>query len=127
MKIARGEQEELSEKLTKNGVLFNEDGTVKNYAEAIKAQEAYVNSLIDKYNKMSKTQQESYKETIEQAEKDFDKFKTNIDRYDELVSDFIPQLQQNIQDSIDKQIELNVKKFNLEIDVTLNLNQATRD
>ena len=127
MKIARGEQEELAEKLTKNGVLFNEDGTVKNYAEAIKAQEAYVNSLIDKYNKMSKTQQESYKETIEQAEKDFDKFKTNIDRYDELVSDFIPQLQQDIQDSIDKQIELNVKKFNLEIDVTLNLNQATRD
>ena len=127
LKIANGEQAELAEKLKKDGVLFNEDGTVRNYAEAIKAQEDYVNSIIDKYNKMSKTQQESYKKTVEQAEKDFDKFKTNIDRYDELVSDFIPQLHQSIQDSIDKQIELNVEKFNLEITVTLDLNQATRD
>ena len=127
LKIANEEQEELATKLSKKGVLFNDDGTIKNYAEAIKAQENYVNSLIDKYNAMSKSQQESYKETVEAAKKEFDKFKTNIDRYDELVSNFIPQLQQNIQDSIDKQIELNVKKFNLEIDVTLNLNQATRD
>ena len=127
LKIANGEQAELAEKLAAQGVKFNSDGTISNYSEAIKAQENYVNSLIDKYNKMSKAQQENYKTTVETAKKNFDKFKTNIDRYDELVSDFIPQLQQSIQDAIDKQIELNVQKFNLEITVTLDLNQATRD
>jgi hypothetical protein len=49
------------------------------------------------------------------------------DRYDELISNFIPDLEQNIQDSLDKQIELNVQKFNLKLTVTLDMNQATRD
>ena len=76
---------------------------------------------------MSKEQQESYKETVENAQKEFDKFQENIDRYDELVSDFIPDLQQSIQDAIDTQIEINVQKFNMEIEITLNMNEATRE
>lgn len=127
LRIAIEEQKELANELSKKGVQFNADGTVSNYAESLKAQEAYVNSLIDKYNSMSKKQQESYKETVENAKKEFEDFKKNIDRYDELVSDFIPDLQQSIQDTIDKQVEINVEKFNMEIEITLNMDQATRD
>jgi hypothetical protein len=50
-----------------------------------------------------------------------------MDRYDTLVANEIPGLEQSILDSIDKQIELNIQKFNLELTVTLNMNQATRD
>ena len=76
---------------------------------------------------MSDAQKESYQETYEQAQEDFEKFQKDLDRYDEIVSDFIPGLQQSIQDTIDKQIENNIQKFNLEIEVTLDMNQATRD
>jgi len=127
LRIANGEQEELAEKLSGKGVLFNEDGTINNYVEAIRSQEAYVNSLVANYNSMSKAQQEKYKDTVEQAKKDFEQFQTDLDRYDELVSDFIPQLRQNIFDSLDKQIEINIKKFNMEIEISLNMDQATRD
>ena len=76
---------------------------------------------------MSKEQQDNYKETIEKAKEDFEKFQTDLDRYDEIVSDFIPDLYQSIQDALDEQIELNIQKFSKEIEITLNMDQATRD
>ena len=127
LRIANEEEAELAAQLSGKGVQFNADGTIVNYAESIRAQEAYINSLIANYNSMSKEAQETYKDTVEAAKEDFEKFKTNLDRYDELVSDFIPQLYQNVQDALDKQIEINIQKFNYEITITLDLNQATRD
>lgn len=129
LRIANGEQAELAEKLASKGVKFNADGTIGNYMEAFYAQEDVVNNLIAQYNKLSKAQQETWdnKKTIENAKEAFSQFKTDLDRYDELVSNFIPGLQQNILDAVDKQIELNIKKFNLEITVTLDMTQAERD
>ena len=129
LRIANGEQAELAEKLAGKGVKFNADGTIGNYMEAFYAQEDVVNNLIAQYNKLSKAQQETWdnKKTIENAKEAFSQFKTDLDRYDELVSNFIPGLQQNILDAVDKQIELNIKKFNLEITVTLDMTQAERD
>ena len=97
--------------------------------EAFQAQENYVNGLINQYNRLSKKQQETWdnNKTIDKAKENFNKFKENMDRYDTLVANEIPGLEQSILDSIDKQIELNIQKFNLELTVTLNMNQATRD
>jgi N-acetylglucosamine-6-phosphate deacetylase len=127
LRIANEEQNELASSLANKGVQFNADGTIANYGESIKAQEAYVNSLINKYNSMSKAKQETYKETVENAKKEFEEFQKNIDRYDELVSDFIPNLKQSIQDAIDKQIDISVQEFNKEVEITLDMSQATRD
>ncbi len=129
LRIAQGEQSELAAKLKKQGVVFNADGTIANYMEAFQAQENYVNGLINQYNRLSKKQQEVWDEnkTIDNAKENFNKFKENMDRYDTLVANEIPGLEQSILDSIDKQIELNVQKFNLELTITLNMNQATRD
>ena len=128
LRIANEEQAELANKLSAKGVTFNADGTVNNYTEAIRAQEAYVNSLIDNYNHMSADAQKKYEEsTLKPAEEAFEQFKTDIDRYDELISSFIPDIKQSIQDSLDKQIEINITKFNLEIEITLDMDQATRD
>lgn len=129
LRIANQEQQELNNKLRAQGVQFNPDGTIANYMESFQAQENYVNSLINQYNSLSKSQQEAWdnNKTIEKAKENFNKFKENLDRYDELVSNFIPDLQQSIQDAVDKQIELNIQKFNMEIKITLDMNQATRD
>lgn len=125
--IAIQEQEELKSKLTSKGVTFNEDGTIGNYASAFQAQQNYVNSLINQYNSMSAAGQESFKATVEAAQESFDKFKEDLDRYDELVSDFIPSIYDEIEQAFDQQIEINVQKFNMELEITLDMNEATRE
>lgn len=127
IKIANGETNELRKKLSKQGVKFGADGAISNYVAAIQAQENAVNKLIDKYNKMSASKQEKYKDTIEKEKENFEEFKKNIDRYDELVSSFIPDLQQNIQDAIDKQVDIQIEEFDMEIEIRLNLKEAQQD
>lgn len=126
-KIAYGEADELKQKLSTGGVTFNDDGTIANYMEMYNAKLNYVNGLIDQYNNMSADEQEKFKDVIEQAKKDFDKWQEDMDRYDELVSDFIPGLENDIQDAIDEEIELNIKKFNLEFEVKLDIADAQKD
>ena len=125
--IAIQEQEELRSKLASKGVAFNQDGTIGNYASAFQAQQNYVNSLIAQYNSMSAAGQESFKATVEAAQESFDKFKEDLDRYDELVSDFIPSIYDEIEQAFDQQIEINVQKFNMELEITLDMNEATRE
>lgn len=126
-KIAYGEADELRQKLSSGGVSFNDDGTISNYMEMYNSKLNYINSLIDQYNNMSAEEQENFKETIEQAKKDFEQWQKDMDRYDELISDFIPGLENDIQDAIDEEIELNIKKFNLEFEVKLDIADAQKD
>lgn len=127
LELERQEAAELRGDLGTKGVTFNDDGTIANYAEALQAQEDYVNSLIEQYNNMSAEEQEKFKETVEQAKKDYEKFKENIDRYDTVITDEIPGLEDQIQEAMDKQIEINIKKFNMAIDIRLELQQAEKD
>ena len=127
MTIAIGEAVELRQQLKTQGVKFGEDGTVSNYVAAIQAQENAVNKIINNYNKKSKSAQESYKETVEQAKANFEEFKKNIDRYDEIVSSLIPELEQNIQDAIDAQVDIQIEEFDMEIEIRLKLKDAEQD
>lgn len=127
--IAQQEQKELANELAGKGVKFNQDGTIANYMEVFKAQEDAVNNLINRYNSLSAAEQEAWDKakTVDNAKEAFEKFKENLDRYDELVSDFIPGIEQEIFDAFDQQVEINIQKFNMEVDLTLDMNQATRD
>lgn len=125
--IARGEANLLKTQLLAAGVSFNADGTVSNYAQAYNSQLNYVNSLIAQYDSMSAEAQDSFKDTVEQAKKDFDKFVDNIDRYDEIITDMIPGLEEDIQSAIDEKIDLQIEKFDMEIEIRLNLAEAERD
>lgn len=125
--IARNEMEKLQGKLGGKGVTFNADGTIANYAQAYDAQLNYVNSIISKYNSMSAEEQEKYKDTVDKAKEDFEKFKKNIDEYDKTITDIIPGLEADIQDAIDKQIEIRITEFNMEIEIRLDLAEAERD
>lgn len=129
LRIANGEQNELKKKLAGQGVAFNADGTISNYNAAFDAQLAKLNALEDQYNHLSAAQQEKWDEnkTIDKAKEDFNKFKENMDRYDELVSSFIPDLQKQIQDAIDEIVEKQVEKFNKGIELRLDMAEAERD
>ena len=127
IRIARGETQELRDKLSGKGVSFNADGTIANYAQAYASQLNYVNSLINQYNSMSAEAQEGFKDTVDKAKEDFDKFVDNIDRYDELITDMIPGLEADIQEAVDEKIDLQIEKFDMEIELRLNMAEAERD
>ena len=125
--IARGEMSDLAKDLAGKGIKFDQDGTIANYTDAYNSQLAYVNSVIDKYNSMSASAQEAYQETYDKAKEDFDKFVEDIGRYDELLTNEIPGLQAEIQDAINKQIELKLEAFHQEIEIRLDMSDAERD
>ena len=127
IEIAKGEAAELRGELAGYGAKFNGDGTLANYAEIYTAQLNYVNSLIARYNSMSATQQEGFKDTVETAKENFDKFVESIERYDALIAEEIPGLQDEIQDAINEQIEIQIEKFNMEIEIRLNLEEAQKE
>ena len=127
IKIAQGEATELRDRLSGKGVTFNADGTIANYASAYASQLNYVNSLIAQYNSMSAEAQEGFKDTVENAKESFDKFVSDISRYDEVVTDLIPGLEADIQSAIDEKIDLQIEKFDMEIEIRLNLAEAERN
>lgn len=127
IKIARGETQELKDKLSEKGVSFNADGTIANYAQAYASQLNYVNNLINQYNSMSAEAQEGFKDTVDKAKEDFDKFVDNIDRYDKLITDMLPSLEEDIQAAVDEKIDLQIEKFDMEIELRLNMAEAERD
>ena len=126
IKMAQEEAKTLQSSLRKQGVSFNTDGTIANYEAILKAKENHVNSLINQYNNMSVEEQEGFKATVESAKKNYEKFKDDISNYDTLISETIPELREQIEDALSKEIEIQITKFNLEFDVTLNLTEATK-
>ena len=121
------EQNELRNKLAGQGVAFNADGTIGNYTQAFAAQQAQLNNIINYYNSLSSDGQKGYQATLDAAQERFKDFQKDMDRYDTLVSDFIPNLQENIQSAIDKQIDIQIQEFDMAIELRLDLTKATKD
>ena len=125
--LAQQEAKELRGTLAAQGVQFGADGYISNYASALQAKLDYTNSVIAKYNSMTAEEQEAFKETVEQAKEDYEEFQKQIESYDKLISDTIPGLQDDIQDAIDKQIEIQIEKFTMEVEIRLDMSEAERD
>ena len=127
IKIAQGEANELRNKLAGKGVSFNPDGTIANYTKAYNAQLNYTNEIIERYNNMSARAQKRYQDTMNEAKEDFDNFVNNISRYDELISNMIPDLEADIQEAVDQKIDLEIEKFDMSIEIRLDLKEAELD
>lgn len=127
LSIAKAEAQELRNSLAMQGVSFDADGYMSNYASALQSKLDYVNSVIAQYNAMSAEEQEGFKSTVEAAKEDYETFKSQMERYDELISSFIPDIEDSIQDAIDKEIEINIQKFTMEVELRLDMAEAERD
>ena len=50
-----------------------------------------------------------------------------MEYYENLVSETIPDLEAQIQDAMDKQIEIQIQKFTMEVEIRLEMAEAERD
>jgi chromosome segregation ATPase len=129
LKLEKEEAKEIQEALKTQGVLFADGdlGYITNYTAVLQAKLDYVNDIIAQYNAMSAEEQEGFKDTVDQAKEDYEDFKKQIESYDTLISDTIPGLEDDIQDAVDKQVEIQIKQFTMEVDVRLDMAEAERD
>ena len=128
-KIAIAEREAAlkREELAKEGVKFGADGQITNYFDIIDEKEKELNRMIDKYNGMSAESQEEFEEKINEAEDAYDKFLETLEEYEELINDTIPESEDKIQEAIDKQIEIQVDKFKMAVELRLETSEAERE
>lgn len=115
--IQLAESEELRGKLATKGFLFNEDGSMANYETALQAN-------IDL---MREAQMSGDEDMAEQYEKQYNKMKEWLDRYDTLYNDEMPQLEEDITDSLNQKIENNIKKFNYQLELHVDLKELRKE
>lgn len=128
LKIAKAEQQELQNALKKEGVAFNNDGTIKNYMQILQAKQDEINRLINQYNGMSAEAQDKFKEeTLDPAKKSYDEFKEKLENYDDLILDTIPEIENALDDIVDREVEINIQKLNMEVELRLDLTEAQKD
>lgn len=126
LSIAQTQAEQIRKALVGNGVTFAEDGTISNYNQILDQKLAGVNALIAHYNTLTAAEQEEFKAVVEAAKQDYQNFKKQMQRYDTLVSDTIPDLQDAIEDSINEQIEIQIQKFKIQVELSLDTAEAER-
>lgn len=126
LNIATDEYNELYNTLVKDGVKFNEDGTIANYMDILIQKRDEYNKLVTQYNKMAEKDQENFKKKVlDPAKEAFDQFKENLDRIDELISSTMKELESNIRDTVDQKIELAVKEFDVKIKYSADIKDLT--
>lgn len=111
LKIAQGEQNEYANKLKNYGIKFNADGSIN--------QQSYVNAFNAEQNRYNNAYTDD-----EAAKKRWENFKEFISNYNDLIST-IDDLKDDIQKDLDKQLEINIRKFTLELEVRLNIKEAS--
>ena len=110
LKIARNEQEEVRKKLQKLGlgVKFNADGTIANYVEMYNKALKQLNAAEDKNDKKNSN---ANQKRVDKLKTQFEDLQKYMDRNDELISSFIPDIYAQAQEAMDKQVETNLKEF----------------
>lgn len=127
LKIAKEERDELKKKLQDQGVQFNEDDTIKNYAKIVDEKEKALNQMIEDFNKLSAAEQEKQQEKLDQAKEDYEKFMEMIGEYEDVLLDTIPEIENQLDDVTDREIEIHIQKLNMEVELRLDLTQAQKD
>ena len=112
--------------LAEMGAAFDEEGYMTNYNALLTERLNKYNELITAYNAMGTAQQKTSKQSIEDAKKEFDLLKERVSEYDKLFNSF-NSLEEELQDKMDEQIENQIKAFNYEVDVRLDMAEATRN
>ena len=140
-KIQEQDLKTQQEALKNLGVTFDAYGNIANYMDVlgkkqaqITAETAKYNSLIDAYN--ASTDKDLKKALADEASKidkkikEFDDEYKNLEKkiknYDSLREDMEDVVDQ-IEEQTQKQIEINIKKFRMAVEIQLEMGQAERD
>lgn len=112
LRIAQGEQQGFISQLQSYGVGLNADGSIN--------QQSYIEAFYREQSRYTSATTED-----EAAKKRWEDFKQLITDYNNSVKN-IDSLKQDIQDSLDKITDLKIQAFNMEIEVTLDLDDAKK-
>jgi len=109
------------------GVTFSSDGSVMTNAEGVLNQlYAGYNQMVQRYNNMSAAEQEAYKAQMDTEKNRIDAIEKAIGEYESGYSDLQGTLDE-LQSKHYDQIETNVREFNHDIDVHLELSDAKKE
>ena len=123
------------------GVAFDKYGNISNYMNILANKQAQVNaktkeynSLIEAYNKS--TDKDIKKQIADEAEKldkqlnqyedEYKNLEDKIKNYDSLHEN-MEEVVDQIEEETQKQIEINIKKFRMEVEIRLDMGEAERD
>ena len=109
------------------GVTFSSDGSVMTNAESVLNQlYAGYNQMVQRYNNMSAAEQDAYKAQMDTEKNRIDAIEKAIGEYESGYSDLQGTLDE-LQSKHYEQIETNVREFNHDIDVHLELSDAKKE
>lgn len=123
------------------GVAFDQYGNISNYMSVLGQKQSYINSLISQYNGLINTFNSStdkqFKEDlsnriemlnqqIQNAQDDLKNTQSRINEYDTLRQS-IEDVKDEIEEETQKQFEINIKKFRMQVEIRLEMGQAERD
>ena len=127
LQLEKDERDQLKSELASKGITFDETGTITNYKAKFEELKAAVDVKAEAH-KAAKT--EAAKEALEKeydaAKLAFDEFTDLVERYDELNIDIIFNTEMELLEKQLEMIELNVQKMDIELEVTLDTNEAIR-
>ena len=130
------------EQLRLLGVIVNEEtGNIDNYLDALGQRQGVINGLIAQYNSIVnsynattdkqakdviKDQLTEIERAIQDAETDYKNLESKIKNYDSLRKAY-EDISDQIKEQTQKQIEIQITKFNMQVEIRLNMGQAERD
>lgn len=128
IELAKQEANEIKNSLVQYGATFDANGEISNYAVLLTKAQQNLNSVIGWYNSLSAdAQDDAADKKVTAAQKEYDKIKEMVTNYDKLINETIPGLEDDITEALSSAIELQVQKFDMEVELRLDMGEAMRD
>jgi hypothetical protein len=111
------------------GIQFDDKGEITNYQEIMGYYDQIIAEKEAQWNAMTASEQEANEDLsneIDALVANRDTLQELVEGYDELIYDTIPGLQDEITEFAYLQIEIQLKKFNLEAELRLDLTEAIK-
>ena len=127
--------------LSSLGVTFDTYGNISNYMSILANKQAEVNGLINEYNGLiniynastDKDAKKAMQDTIDAKSKEVKNAQDSLKDLQDKIKDY-DSLREDMEDVVDeiqeetqKQIEINIQKFRMEVEIRLDMGEAERD
>ena len=120
--LQKQEAAELRGKLSGSSLVFDATGAITNYAQATSEALATYANAVEQYNAGLIDEA-----TLDVQEQAYNNFKKYLERYDELYYSEMQDTEDKIDDAHRKQLENNLKGWETEISIKLDLQEAERN